>query len=311
MAASTNIFVHMKVKKCEHLRMKGMAAVLPAMGLFLMMFTPSCVDDILEVKETIYSAEDNAIIETEFTALYDLLDDLAETDEKLRKKGGTILPSGAEVTYLDTIWSDGDGVEVLVDFGPLGETEPKGLLCKDGKYRAGKIKATLSKPFKEVGSSFIASLSEKDAYFSGDGSDMVQLSGTLGIYRIGENTINIDVVNGMATKEDRAIKWTLANRTIRRTLDAGPGVWGDHFEITGDAQGVNRNGEEFTVTIDEPLLKKMETGCAQTFIKGRLTITVGMSAKIIVVDYDPFNDQACDRIAGANVNGKTTTFTVK
>lgn len=301
----------MKMKKYVNIRFCSNVIAPIVMGLILMVLIPSCVDDLLEVKETIDSAEDNAIIETEFTALYDLLDDLAETDNKLRKKGSTILPSGAEVFYLDTLWSDGDGIEVLVDFGPLGETEPKGLLCKDGKYRAGKIKATLSKPFNEVGSSFIAKLNEEDAYFSGDGSEMVQLSGTLGIYRIGENTINIDVVNGLATKEDRVIKWTLANRTIRRTLDAGPGLWGDQLEITGDAQGVNRNGEEFSVTIDEPLLKKMESGCAQTFVKGKLTISVGMSGKTIVVDYDPFNDEACDRIAGAYVNGKETTFTVK
>jgi hypothetical protein len=281
------------------------AAVLTAL------FLNSCTEDLLEVKETIHSAEDNAIIETEFTALYDVLDDIGETDENLGKTESTILPSGAEISYLDTSFADGDGLELLIDFGPLGTDEPQGMLCKDGKYRAGKIRATLNKAFKEVGSIFEVVLSEDDQYFSGDGSNMVQLLGRLTVIRTGENTIRIEVVNGVAKTDGREIQWNLVNRVINRTKDAGPGVWGDHFEITGNAQGINRNGEEFAVNIDQALVKKMEVGCAKTFVKGRYTISVNKGAKTIMVDYDPFKDEACDRIAEADINGRKTTFTVR
>lgn len=266
---------------------------------------------LLELRETVDAAEDNATIETEFSALFDLLDDVSATDPKLGKTG-TILPSGATLTYLDTSWIDGDGKEFLIDFGSLGTVNPKGMLCKDGKYRAGKVRITLSNPFVEVGSILDVQLSENDQYYSGDGEKMTQLSGNFTIIRTGQETLRMEVVNGVAkTSDDREIQWTLVNRTIQRLKDAGPGVWGDHFKIEGEASGIGRNGDEFTASITEPLIKKMEAGCASAFVKGRLTISINNGAKIIKVNYDPFNDEACDRVAEADINGKKTTFTVK
>lgn len=281
-------------------------------GLTLLFFT-SCNDgSLLEFRETVDAAEDNATLETEFTALYDLLDDVSATDPKLGKTGSTILPSGATLNYLDTSWIDGDGKEFLIDFGPLGTVSPKGMLCKDGKYRAGKVRITLNKPFMQVGSILDVKLDENDQYYSGDGEKMTQLTGNFTIIRTGQETLRMEVVNGIAKTDDgRELKWTLVNRTVQRTKDAGPGVWGDHFKIEGEASGIGRNGDEFTVSITEPLIKKMETGCASAFVKGRLTISVNNGSKIIKVNYDPFNNEACDRVAEADINGRKTTFTVK
>ena len=86
---------------------------------------------------------------------------------------------------------------------------------------------------------------------------------------------------------------------------------GDVFEILGSASGTNRKGEAFTVTIDVPLKKKVDVGCAQTFVKGKLTLKNTDSGKEIIIDYDPFGNEACDRVAKATINGKDHIYTVR
>jgi hypothetical protein len=95
-----------------------------------------------------------------------------------------------------------------------------------------------------------------------------------------------------------------SSRTITKTLDPDAGILGDEFTITGNASGINRNGENFTVTIDVPLLKKVAMGCARTFVVGKITLKNDSSGKTIMIDYDPFNNQACDLTAKATINNK-------
>ncbi|MFM9944421.1 MAG: hypothetical protein ACKVQB_04240 [Bacteroidia bacterium] len=279
-------------------------------AVFATMFMTSCRKDRLEALETITSAEDNSTAESEFTAAFDVGDDVAANDGRLKKAGTSILPSGAVLTITDSSFTDGDGKEFNVDFGSLGTTAPFGKLCGDGRYRAGKINFTLSAPYLSMGSILTITISENDKFFGGNGAEMTQISGTKVITRTMANQFTVAVSNGKATNDKGTVTWA-ANRTITRITDAGPGLLGDVFEITGSASGTNRKGEAFTVTIALPLKKKVEIGCAQTFVKGKLTLKNTDSGKEIMVDYDPFGNEACDRTAKATINGKDHIYTVR
>lgn len=280
------------------------------MALLATMFMVSCKRDKIEALETITSAEDNSTAESEFTAAFDLGDDVASSDGRLKKAGTSILPSGAVLTITDSSFTDGDGKEFNVDFGPLGTVAPLGKLCGDGRYRAGKINFTLSAPYLTVGSILTISITDSDKFFGGNGSQMTQISGTKVITRTQANQFTVAVTSGRATNDNGTVTWA-ANRTITRISDAGPGLLGDVFEISGSASGTNRKGEAFTVTIDVPLKKKVDVGCAQTFVKGKLTLKNTDSGKEIIIDYDPFGNEACDRVAKATINGKEHIFTVR
>lgn len=270
----------------------------------------SCNDAITELKESITSAEDYAMAETQLTGVFEVFDDVASSDARLNKTGGTLLPSGALLVFTDSLWTDGDGKEFYIDFGPKGDIAPFGLLCQDGKYRAGRLNATLSKPYKEVGAELTINISDLDSFYSGNGVDMFQISGNKKITRSAENLLNINV-NDMLVKDlDKIIHWT-ASTQIERTYDAGPGIWNDQFKFTGNGNGINRNGENFTVNINEPLLKKVEAGCSKTFVSGIIALEVTNSGKKITVDYDPYKNAACDNLAEADINGKKTIFKVK
>jgi len=281
-----------------------------SLAVMTALFLTACKKDTAEVLETITSAEDNSSAESEFSSAFDLGDDVASNEGRLKKAGSSILPSGAVLTITDSLFTDGDGKDFFVDFGPKGSTAPFGKLCADGRYRAGKIHFSLSAPYTTTGAVLTISIAENDNYFGGNGSEMTQISGNKVITRTQANQYSVVVTNGKATNDRGTILWQ-ANRIVTKTTDAGPGLLGDIFEITGNASGTNRNGEKFTVTIDLPLKKKVESGCAQTFIKGKLTLKNLDSGKDLKIDYDPFNNEACDRTAKATINGRDRIYTVR
>ncbi len=270
----------------------------------------ACQKDGNETTETIVSAEDNSTIESEFTSMFDVADDFSSNDHRTRA-GNTILPSGAVVTFQDSSYSDGDGVECTIDFGPVKNTVPKGMLCQDGRFRAGVIHISSTKRYFLDSAQVSVYTTDADNFFAGnDGVNLTKLTGNITLTRLSTASLKIDVTNAKAVNDKGSVAWQ-SSRIITKTVDAGPGLIGDQFTISGDASGVNRNGESFTVNIDVPLLKKIEMGCARTFIVGKITLTNVSTGKAIKIDYDPLNDQACDLKAKATINNKEFFFFVR
>lgn len=283
-------------------------SLLSIMALVSCLFFVSCKKE-KPTLETIVSAEDNSTAESEFSSAFDLGDDIATNDGRVKKAGSTILPNGAVLIFTDSLFNDGDGKDFSIDFGPLGSNAPYGMLCGDGRYRSGKIHFSLSGPYLNVGSILTITIDESDNFYSGNGVLMTKISGVKVIKRTQSNQYTVAVSNGKATNKNGSVTWN-SNRTVTRTYDAGPGLIGDIFEVSGNASGTNRNGENFTVTIDLPLKKKFQLGCANTFVKGKLTLKNIDTNDEIQVDYDPFNNEACDKTAKATYKGKDYFFTV-
>jgi len=284
----------------------------PAIAIFgtLSLLSTGCRKDKGETLETIVSAEDNSTAENEFTSLFDLTDDFSSNDRRTRA-GNTILPSGALVVFQDSSYTDGDGVECTIDFGPLKSSSPKGLLCADGRYRAGKVHIASTRRYFLDSAEITITIGDADQYYAGnDGVSLTNITGTMKLTRLSQSALHIDVTNARAINDKGTVAWQ-SSRTITKLIDAGPGILGDQFQITGQASGVNRSGENFTVSIDVPLLKKVELGCARTFVKGKITLTNTSSGKTIAIDYDPFNNQACDLTAKATINGKEYFYQVR
>ena len=274
------------------------------------LFLVGCRKNKNETLETIVSAEDNSTAENEFTSLFDVADDFSSNDRRTRA-GNTILPSGAVLTFQDSSYTDGDGVEATIDFGPIKNTVPKGKICQDGRFRAGKIHISSNRRYFLDSAELLITVSDSDKYYAGsDGVSLTQLIGTVKIKRVDATTLKIDVMDARAINDKGTVAWQ-SSRTIIKLVDAGAGILGDQFQITGEASGINRNGGNFTVKIDLPLLKKVEMGCARTFVKGKITLSNTSTGKTISIDYDPYNDQACDLFAKATINGKEYFYTVR
>lgn len=275
--------------------------------LLTSLFLSNCSDPVTELKENIFSAQDNALAENEYNSTIEAMTDWV-ANTKFYKKGDRIIPGNAVINFKDSSFLDLDGVEGTIDFGAKGKTKPYGLLCSDGKYRAGKIHFSLNKPVELPGSIFQLTIEKSDSFYSGSGDKMNLLTGKISV----ENANGLSLIIKadklkLTDAESKTMEWS-CNRTIRMIKDAGKGVWGDIYSLEGTANGTNRSGEKFEVTIQEPLIKKMEMDCSKTFVKGTLSIKNIASDKNIRVDYDPNRDEACDNLLEAEINGKKTVF---
>jgi len=268
----------------------------------------NCGDELPVVKENIFSAEDNTLAETHFFATFEAAYDVITTDDRFGKTRTTIIPSDATIEFIDSSFDDGDGVEVIVDFGELLKTEPRGKLCQDGRYRAGKMLIHVNQSVQSAEFRATVTMCDEDQFYSGNGVDMAQLTGTTVISLVGIS-IRVLIKDARIIYEDNEIHWS-SDRIITQLKSAGEGIWGDTYAVTGSASGVNREGDSFEVAINEPLIKVMEKGCSRTFLEGQLTVTANNSSKVIYIDYDPYKNRDCDLYAEAVINGKKLIFKV-
>jgi hypothetical protein len=284
--------------------MKKIIFLVPLLFLF------ACNKEKKITVDSVISAKDHSTIESEFSSVFDVAEDFNSNDRRVRS-GQTILPSSAVVTFQDSSFSDGDGIECTIDFGPLKTNSPKGVLCLDGRYRAGVLHLKMNKRYFQDSFECMIWAEESDAYYAGnDGFNLSSISGTMTVLKLNLSTFKITVSNAKLSNENGTITWQ-SSRVIDKKVDNSAGILGDEYSITGNASGVNRKGESFEVNIIEPLYKKIQMGCARTFTQGVLELINVSSQEKILLDYDPYNNNACDLIAKATIRSKEFIFTVR
>lgn len=272
-------------------------------------FFNACKDPVVEVKENIFSAKDHSLVENEFNSTVEALSDWI-SNAKFYKKGESIIPENVMVYFADSTFKDLDGVEGTLDFGLPGNTKPYGLLCSDGKYRSGKIHFKCNQPLNVPGAELVLTMSDSDKFSSGPGDELYLLNGVFKIQNPDGQHLKLTTINMQLANKSGKITWS-CDRILKLVKDAGQGIWGDIYSLEGISNGLNRNGEAFSVQITELLIKKMEVGCSRTFVKGKLTIKNEDTGKDTHINYDPDNNSACDQLIEAEVNGKKTRFLLK
>ena len=126
----------------------------------------------------------------EILSTFDILEDLATSHDLMLKKNEILLPEGVLVVIVDNNFDDGDGIEVELQFGePTGS--PAGILCKDGRYRAGKLILELDKPYSEKDASLTVSMPESSPFYSGSGTSLNEMTGQLIFKRSELHTVHI------------------------------------------------------------------------------------------------------------------------
>lgn len=271
-----------------------------------MLFFSSCKREFLE---SIQSAEDNAQIETEFSQIFETVADFAATDGRTAKTDDFLLPSGAIVTFTDSLFNDGDGIDFKVNYGPLNNVgSSKGRLCKDGRYRAGIINVGMSSRWSEIPCVITIAISSTDQYFAGNGTNMYQITGTKTITKTSATSYTVEVLNATLQRDNGVVSWN-AERTITKTKDPTSGWQNDEYTITGSADGINANGDAFTAQTTTPLVKLMSLGCLSTFITGKISVT-NINGKVLSIDYDSFGDAACDKTATIYYNNRSRNITL-
>jgi hypothetical protein len=268
--------------------------ILKTLALFVAasIITWSCNKEKEEAENTdeiTQSGEDHALMEGEFSSIHDNIDNQAMDQPGFGKANTSILPACAKV-YTNT----SSNPKVLeITYGD--STGP--CLCPDGNYRKGKVRAEFTGAYRTQGSQVVVTLTD---YYVND----IKYTGTRTITNLGNASghfqYSVVVTGASAVTPTGTVTWGSNGLVDRIEGDATLTPWDDVYLITGSSSGVNRRGKNFTVTITKALKKQIGCHWMKT---GKVNIST--TAKSLELNFDPFNNEACDRIA--RITYKNTT----
>lgn len=203
----------------------------------------------------------------------------------------TIIIGQCAVITLDTTTFP---YELTIDFGE------ENCLCKDGRYRRGKILVTFTGRYRHPGTVITTGF---DNYFVNDN----QVDGTKVVTNMGPNEdghpyFTVVVTGVIHLNNDRGtLSW---NASKTRTWIEGYTTWrirDDVYLIDGEATGIRPNGNTWEREIINPL--RVELDC-RWIVSGTMEIRPeGLPLRIL-----DFGDGECDNIATVLVNGVTYTI---
>ncbi|MFZ9631499.1 MAG: hypothetical protein ACO3AQ_05630 [Bacteroidia bacterium] len=283
------------------------AVLLP--GLTVMQ---SC-ERINEQKENgVQVASDYCSVQSEIGAIVEVADQIG--DQTTAK--GTPLKffsdafgKQAVITALDTTFFDGDGIEFEINFGPISLPLSENQKGYDGKYRAGKMHVKIQSHYQEKLSKLEVEIEKSDNFWVGrNPSQPHNVAGSFSMSRQDNKKHNISI----ESFEFFGQKTLTLNGEFQLTklTSFNPGMIGNQYQLTGKGSILISENEKHNWEIKQPLIKKVVPGCSGEFVNGMIELNNDDKSVVIAIDYDPFENESCDRIVRATVAGKSTDITL-
>lgn len=251
--------------------------------LILAVFLSSCKKE----ETSIISAKDNAIIEM---ALGDIFKnaDITIKQENLTGRLESSACATVTVAPYDTITYP---KTVTIDFGPVN------CLGLDDRYRRGKIIIQLSGKYKTAGS--VATITTEGYYVSD--------YGITGTHSITNNGLDADGHLGftlqatgctITTPSSSSLTWESTRNYKWLEGDATLTVYDDVYTITGAGNGINSEGDAYTVAITSSLLRDMS---CKWFKSGAIQVSNAGGGEMLL----DFGSGTCDNAATVTIAGET------
>lgn len=248
---------------------------------------------------------DFATAKSELAVILELFDEVSsQTDGKGTpiKFDLSNFSKQTQLRLIDSTFFDGDAIEMILDFGssqlPLKSTQK----CLDGKFRAGQLRIIIQSQYKENTSQSQVAIEPQMGYCFGSADRVRKVHKLdLRIVRVLTETLDINIQHFEMHDKSVEIKGNLTMEKLTgiNTL----GVFGDHYQISGSGE-VEGDDSDFKWKIAVPLLKKVEAGCGMIPVKGIVELVNDRSNKNATLDFDPFDNESCDRIVGMTLAGK-------
>ncbi|MCF8366776.1 MAG: hypothetical protein K9H16_13390 [Bacteroidales bacterium] len=240
------------------------------------------------------ATEYDALAENIFNDVGDISDEAWELSSTNYKstEADTIFFGDCVTVLLDTVATPH---EMVIDFGE------ENCLCRDGRYRRGKIINTFSGRYRQPGTVITHGF---DEYFVNDN----KVEGSRVLTNMGYNeddnmyfTIEIEALITLAEQEttiswnaSKVREWVEGSDTPRFRRD-------DVYLITGSASGLRPSGSGWTREIIIPL--RRELNC-RFLVSGSIEI-IPDDQPLRLLDY---GSGECDNEATITVNGRTITI---
>jgi hypothetical protein len=303
--AITNSLFRM-IRKFKHL-------TLLALCLLLGLITMQSCERINEHKENgLQLATDFCSMQSELASIVEVADEIG--DKTTAKGISSKLFLGAfgkstSLTISDSTYFDGDGIEFEIDFGPVTLPLSENQRGYDGKYRAGKMHINIQTHYQENSSKLDIEINESDHFMLGSNAAQPRnISFNCAFRRQDSKTQNLTIesftILGPNTITlDGTVKLFKLN-------NSNPGVIGNKYQMTGQGTLNESNHTEHNWEIIEPLIKNVVPGCSGEYVNGILSLRDLDKSATISLDYDPFENESCDKIVRVTIAGKTTDITL-
>lgn len=201
---------------------------------------------------------------------------------------GNSLLAGCAVVTRDTV---SNPRVTTIDFG-------SGCTGMDGRVRSGKIIVTYDGKYRDPGTTITITF---DNFFVNGN----QILGTKTIHNDGANgngNLSFSIhVEGSVIRANNAGTITWVSDRVREWIagEPTPSRDDDQYSVTGTGSGVASNGDEFSLTIVEPLIRNLAPQCRRHFVSGQVLLQrSGRPDKLV-----DFGNGACDDLATVTVNG--------
>lgn len=232
-------------------------------------------------------------VESYVDIVSNLISDVDETTEEASSKTASkdIVERCFDVVYTENESGDFWPRNWSVVYSADGCTDPHGNL------RTGQIDVLLTAYWKEEGST-------RTTTYNGFAFNENAYEGTRTITNTGENTDGqltfTRAFDGSVTNTNQqTFSWT-CNKNVVMTNGRETHLYNDdEYTVTGSATGNDYDGNDFTMTINTPLVY---VSCSRFPVSGTLTIAVAGQSDV-VIDY---GDGTCDDLATATQDGETT-----
>lgn len=211
----------------------------------------------------------------------------------------------------DSVFYDGDEVRFELNFGTITDANNAGGSI-DQRFRYGRVEFRIDKYFKEIGA--VAEV-KFDSPFCSSKDDEDLFTGELILTRVSSNTVKVEI---------KSLKiWDESNQEIEiegalnyKCLSAisAEKVWGNEFEITGNLMVLFLKQNPIALAkyeITKPLIRKLESGCNNSPVAGIIQCNFDNEALSAKVDYDPFENQACDDLVRVSTKDKVFDFIIE
>ncbi|MBI1222299.1 MAG: hypothetical protein GC180_06810 [Bacteroidetes bacterium] len=141
--------------KLTHLMISAAAA-----GMIALSSCDKVTNPVQDTKDAEAGMEDYSRTQQTFSALADLAKDVMQNDPNMLKTGGyAIIPDGVEITWIDSVFTDGNGIDFQVEFSNIKveDIEASKLSFNDfiksmnGTFYAGTVRIQANKKYNEDG----------------------------------------------------------------------------------------------------------------------------------------------------------------
>ena len=198
-----------------------------------------------------------------------------------------------DIDILDSSYVDGDGIQLEIKFNNNSSNF-------DRKLRSGVISISTDFNYREVGSQSSVVIKDDFIVTSVNGNK-IKIHGSMKLERT-INGLNISS-NDLEVDDDKfEANLDLNLFCVWERGESNPGLVGDKIKFTGNMNFDIDHDDNAQLKIDVPLQKMFEYGCSDFFQAGQFTFKT--NEEQFLIDYDEFDNQACNNIVKVIRGGK-------